>query len=233
MNAVSSKAPCSICYDYAMNFIPGQEKSSLLHIIIKLLGWGSHKFRKSIASDNLVDAPIIASYGLNAAGSLLGAAKGKLAGYDFVLIGNAADRAMLIVTLPKNTGLHIIALGDKTDSLGLNIQQTQRQWLEPVSLEGLFPERFDMFVSKDRQMEVRQLFEPDVIMHFYELCRTYDFELFHESIYFSVARGAHDSGDDTSMVADAEAFLIENAQFFNGLPGQRPTASGVAEAINK
>src|SRR4051794_19031547 len=98
-----------------MNFIPGQENNLLLNTIIKIVGWGSQRFRKSIAGGNIVDAPIIASHGLNESTSLLGAAKGKIAGYDYVLLSNATDRVMLLVTLPRNTDLHIIAVGDKSN----------------------------------------------------------------------------------------------------------------------
>jgi hypothetical protein len=201
-----------------MDFVPGQKDSSF---ITGIIGWFFEKITKFFfgrnAWKNIVDSPIITSRGLAETSSLLGAAKGQLAGYEYVLLSNASDRVMLVVTLPHNTGLHIIAIGDKSHSLDENIRTSQRQWLEPVSLEGDFPERFEMYVSKDRQIEVRQLFEPDVMLHFYELCRTYDFELFHESLYFSEADGAHDSDDTTTMVTDAEAFLVENKQFFDSL----------------
>jgi hypothetical protein len=207
-----------------MDFIPvPEDKGMLARILARLLNWFVDKLYVllggSKAGTNYVDAPLIASSGLMETTTVLGAAKGKLAGYDYVLLANGNDRVMLNVTLPHNTGLHIIAIGDKSISLARDIHDAQRRWLEPVSLEGNFPDRFEMFVSKDKQTEVRQLFEPDLMWHFYELCRTYDFELFHESLYFSVAEDADDSNDSTTMVADAEAFLDENAAFFNRLGG--------------
>jgi hypothetical protein len=201
-----------------MDFTPGQKDSGF---IAGILGWLFDKATKFFfgtkAGTNAVDSPLITSLGLTATPSLMSAAKGKLAGYDYVLLSNASNRVMLVVTLPHNIGLHIIAIGDKSHSLDENIHTSQRKWLEVVSLEGDFPDRFEMYVSKDKQMEVRQLFEPDVMMNFYNLCRAYDFELFHESIYFSQADGAQDSNDTTSMVTDAEAFLTENKLFFDRL----------------
>jgi hypothetical protein len=200
-----------------MTMIPGQQNDAVAKAFVSVFSWLFKRSRLEIKGGNTVDAPIIMSSGMGESSAILGAAKGKLAGYDYVLLANSMDRVMLNVTLPRNTGLHIIAIGDKSHNLDEGIRFSQRKWLEPVSLEGNFPDRFEMYVSKDRQMEVRQLFEPDVMMNFYNLCRSYDFELFHESIYFSEAERANDSNDTTSMVTDAEAFLQENAAFFNRL----------------
>ena len=192
-------------------------------VVIAVIGYAVYRISVNgmttfWAARSLEDTPVIAADGLLESNSLLNAAEGKIVGYDYILLTNGLDRVMLVVTLPRNTGLHVIAIGDKSRGLDTDIRRETHRWLEPVSLEGNFPDRFEMYVNKDRQVEVRELFEPDVMMNFYELCRTYDFELFHESVYFSVAFGAHDSSDTTVLVTDAESFLKENATFFNGLP---------------
>jgi hypothetical protein len=116
----------------------------------------------------------------------------------------------MLITLNRNTQTHILVMGSKSGIDTKVSYALSHKWLEPVSLEGDFPDNFHMYCTKGRQMETRQVFGPETMANFVDFCRSYNFELFNDSVYISVAEDAVDSNDSTAMVTDMTNFLSHN-----------------------
>jgi hypothetical protein len=161
---------------------------------------------------------VIASEDFSRSRQLQNMASGKIDGdYIYYLYTNKAGRVMFEVFLDHDTRLHIVAIGVKS-GLGTRVQyHTNRHWLESVSLEGNFPQDFRMWCTKDKQIEVRQVFGPETMAQFGDFCRAYNFELFNNKLYISVAEQDRDQRDTTSMVTDITNFIVHNRPVFDHL----------------
>jgi hypothetical protein len=51
------------------------------------------------------------------------------------------------------------------------------------------------------------LFTPDIMALFVDFCRSYDLELFHDTLYITKAKDAIDTDDQTTLVTDVTTFL--------------------------
>ena len=139
--------------------------------------------------------------------------------YIYNLRTNQAGRVMFHVIMDHDhdTNLHIIAIGSKS-GLDSKLQyHTNRHWLESVALEGDFPDHFRMWCSRGKQIEVREVFSPETMSQFVDFCRAYNFELFNDRIYISVAEQARDPLDTTTMVTDITEFIARARQVFDHL----------------
>lgn len=166
---------------------------------------------------NDYDEPIISSADLLSGTHLTPMADGTVGTRTYHMLSDSTGKVMMFVDIGHDTGLHVIAIGGKSQ-LGYHVTNVKRQqWLEPVQLEGDFPKDFQVFCTKGKQMEVRQIFAPDTMVHFQEFCQSYNFELYKDTIYFSQAQGATDDGDDTTMVTDVVNFLQENGRLLDRL----------------
>ena len=163
------------------------------------------------------DEPIISSADLLGATGLQSMATGMMGDYLYNLMTNDVGRVMMMITLNRNTYIHIVAIGSHSGLQSSLKLGSARQWLEPVSLEGDFPDHFEMYCSKGAQVQTRQVFGPETMAKFVDFCKSYNFELFNESVYISVAENADDPDDDTSMVADITNFLEHNRKVFERL----------------
>lgn len=161
------------------------------------------------------DEPLISSADMLTSAGLQSMAAGTIGEYGYNLLTNSSGKVMMLVTLDRNTGMHLVAVGGKS---GLDRKFAfSRKWLEPVELEGNFPDDFRMYCTRGRQMETRQVFGPETMAKFQDFCRAYNFELFHDTVYISVAQGAHDAGDSTTMVTDITDFVTHNRRVFDRL----------------
>jgi hypothetical protein len=185
-------------------------------VVVVLTGmYLTRRWARRSAMNAAGDMPVLMSDGLLADKKLHSVQQDTISYYSYNLLVNGRGQVMMFVTLPKNTSVHIIAVGDKSGRSATNRQLAHSKWLERVSLEGGFPDYFRMFCSKDKQLEVRQVFDPEIMQNFLEFCRAYNFELFNESVYVSVAQGSHDKNDNTAMVTDVMDFLRENQRLFD------------------
>lgn len=174
--------------------------------VVLLAGFVANRF----SARRNIDGPILSSTALLGASDLQSMARGQMAGFAYNMLTNDSGRVMFSVQLGRTTGMHIIAYGDKSRLPENLTGSLDTKFVEPVVLEGDFPEYFHMLCNPDAQAAVREVFAPDVMVHFIDFCRAYDFELFHEALYVSVAEGAVDTQDKTSLAADLETFLHEN-----------------------
>jgi hypothetical protein len=163
------------------------------------------------------DGPILSSSNMLLEGGLQSLNKGVVAGFSYNIMTNDKGRVMFFVELGHDTQAHIVAYGDKSN-IG---QQTEsfisKKWLEPAELEGDFPDYFHMYCSPSKQMELREVFTPDIMAQFVDFCRSYDLEIFKDSLYVSRAEDAVDTADQTTLVTDITNFLQQNSQVFNRL----------------
>jgi len=157
------------------------------------------------------DEPILVGEGMLGAGGLTSMTRGKLEGYSYNLMTNDSGRVIMLVQLPQNTWTHIVAYGDKSGLGSLAKDKLKSKWLQPVVLEGNFPNYFHMYASKGSEVSLREVFAPDVMADFIDFCREHDFEIFHDMLYVSKAEHANDAADSTTMVQDVKTFLRKNS----------------------
>lgn len=173
-------------------------------------------FRR-FSSNTAQDGPLLAAQGMLGTTGLTGLSTGTISGLPYSLMTNDAGSVMVLVQLGHNTTMHLLAYGDKSKLGPVVIGSISNKWLEPVSLEGDFPDYFHMYVSPEKQVEVREVFAPDVMEQFEDFCRAYDLEIFHESLYISQAADARDTNDQTTLVTDITNFLQHNAAMLQRL----------------
>lgn len=183
---------------------------SLLWMLAKFLWRTSSTAARILRLGHGRDEPIISSAAMLNTVGLTSMASGMMGSYMYNLLTDRSGRVMMFVTLDRNTFMHLIAIGGKSGLDKKVNYALSRKWLEPVSLEGNFDSDFRMYCTKDMQMETRQLFTPDIMAHFQDFCRSYNFELYRDTIFISMAQGAQDLDDDTTMVEDITRFLEEN-----------------------
>jgi hypothetical protein len=165
----------------------------------------------------LQDGPLLSSQEMLGANGLTSVNKATLAGFNYNLLTNDAGRVMFLVQLGHNSWSHIIAYGNKSGLSDMAKSLISKKWLEPANLEGDFPDYFHMYCNPDAQTTVREVFTPDIMAQFVDFCQAYDFELFHDTLYLSLAAGFQDSSDETSLTTDLTNFLQKNAAVLSQL----------------
>ena len=168
-------------------------------------------------SGRSVDGPLMAADGMLTTPGLTAVTKSTIAGFSYILMTNRAGGVMVLVNLGETTDVHLLAYGDKSSFANRVDNPLSLKWLEPVSLEGDFPDYFHMYISPDKQMEVREIFTPDIMALFADFCRAYDLEIFHDSLYIAQNNGADDPNDQTTLMTDIENFLNQNAEVLKRL----------------
>jgi hypothetical protein len=166
---------------------------------------------------NAYDSPIISSTNLLEDTNLVSLERSTMSGYQYNLLTNESARTMLLVTLHHNTGLHLVAVGDRSKA-GLPItQRISNKFLEPVDLEGDFPDYFKLYCSPDKQIELRELLDPTAMALLVDFCQAYDLEIFNDTLYISQAANAKDENDKTDLVSDTETFLQKYGHVLDSL----------------
>ncbi len=172
--------------------------------------------RLPFSSEKEADEPILASRGLLGSKRLQSLQQGTYAGFQYNLLINGAGKVIMYVQLGYNSEIHMVAIGDKS---GVNdhFEKFSSKFLVAVNLEGDFPNYFRMFCSPNKQIELREVFEPVTMTKFIDFCRAYDLEIFNDTLYISQAEKTSDSKDTTSMVADVQNFLENHRQLLERL----------------
>lgn len=182
----------------------------LVYTVYKLAPYINWRWPGSASDSDEVDSPIISSVDMLGGGELQSMNRGTLAGFEYNLLTNEKGKVMLLITLPRTTDLHLIAIGSSSGVESRISYSVSHEWLVPLRLEGDFQHDFYMYVSSDKQLQAREIFTPDVMALFADYCRAYNFEIYQDIVYISVAEKAQYQHDTTTMVADAEKFLKRN-----------------------
>ena len=179
-------------------------------LLLKYIGRKLAYLGQFASVGNSADGPIISSADMLSATGLQSLAQGMAGNYLYNLLTNDSGKVMMLISLDRNTHMHIVAIGSQSGLISQSGQAISGKWLEPVSLEGDFPDHFQMYCTRGKQMETRQVFGPETMANFVDFCRAYNFELFESSVYISVAEDADDTGDSTTMVTDITDFIEHN-----------------------
>ena len=67
-----------------------------------------------------------------------------------------------------------------------------------------------LYCSPEKEVELRQLLDPANMARLVDFCKSYDLEIFYDTLYICQAEGARDAGDQTTMVKDLEDFIKNN-----------------------
>lgn len=143
--------------------------------------------------------------------TLVAGQKTEIDGYTYSLFADSTDRAIVIVTLKQPTDMNLVAIGDKSNQQNLLEKIKIGKVLSKVDLEGDYSDHISMYCTKGRELELLQLFDPSQMAYFSEFCRSYDFEIYHDTIFISQSSGRKDIDDKTSMVDDAREFVKRNS----------------------
>jgi hypothetical protein len=172
------------------------------------------------------DSPIISTTDYAKSTGLTDMAMGKMENGDYIytLKTNNAGRTMMEITMDHDTEIHILAIGARSGIKSKLGYAVNHRWLETVTLEGDFPDDFEMYCTRDGQIEVRQVFDPETMAQFADFCRAYNFEIFDDMMYISVAENADDPRDTTTMVTDIISFIRRNRRVFDNLGDASPAA---------
>jgi hypothetical protein len=173
-------------------------------LVVFLLG------RRKLPFSSYGDGPVLSSYGL-LEGDIVGAANNvMIEGYKAHFFANTNGRSMIYIELGRNTKLHTITVGDKSDLRAQLNSRKARKFLTPVTLEGDFPDHMSMFCTSGYELELVQLFDPSDMAYFVDFCRAYDFEIYHDALYIAQGPKTMDENDTTTMSKDVEVFLKRN-----------------------
>lgn len=178
-----------------------------------ILAWAIWKKCTPFFTKQSYEEPILASELLTSTG-LAGLHKGTITGYSYNLMSTSSGDAMVMVSLPKSIGVHLVGFSNANKLSDVPLKARAR--LESFNLEGDFPEYFEMYCRTQDQSVLREVFDPKMMAYFADFCQSYNLEIFKDIIYFSYAGEVQDD-DDTTMIEDVERFLAENQRLFSSL----------------
>jgi hypothetical protein len=153
------------------------------------------------------DGPLLSSDDMLGVGGLQSLSQGTINDFQYNLLTNNAGRVMVLVELGHDTWSHVVAYGDRSQMGETTRTSISAKWLQPAVLEGDFPDYFHMYCNPELQDVVRELFTSDVMENFVDFCRSYDFELYHDTLYISKAEKAEDKDNQTTLIGDITTLL--------------------------
>lgn len=162
------------------------------------------------------ESPIISSYYLLGNGGLVSLGQGEQDGHKYNLLSNSSGRVMMHVTLNANSKIHLVAVGHLSKS-ELPFTESLEHSLRKIVLEGDFPSYFKVYCTPGKENEVLQILEPVTMQYLADFCKSYQFEIFHDTLYVAKAEGALDKSDSTTLVADVFKLLKYHGDRFGRL----------------
>lgn len=90
-----------------------------------------------------------------------------------------------VVRLGKDTGLHILIDSKHNNVLGRSLLDTSgvKEGMEKISLEGNFPDNYDIYQIQGGQINTLQLLNPLAMQELVDSFRVYDFEIINDRVY--------------------------------------------------
>lgn len=164
-------------------------------------------------ADDSPDSSAIISY--YSAGHLFTAAtRNKLNNMDYstyvtMPTGNAtftdAIAAIVALDLPFNTEAHLVGLSKehKIDRLQF-ASFLQANGMEKVTLEGDFPDYFDIYAAPGQEMQVREVLNPESMQFVVDFCRSHFWEINCAELYIVATESDH---DNQSIIAQSQEFV--------------------------
>ena len=162
-------------------------------------------YRGLLRPKRYYDAPVLSANGFFEGGKLVPLNKGTIGGNPYAFMTNASGKVILHITLAKKSALHMAVFGTKSRSMADGLLPSK--FLAEVTLEGDFPKDFNLYATPHMQIELLTLLDPATMAYLSDFCKTYEIELFLDSLYISVNENVEDTGDTTTMVVDAEKLL--------------------------
>jgi len=159
------------------------------------------------------ERPVLASQDMISAGpSLESMHRAEAAGFAYNMLAGRNGKLMVFVDLGHDTAMHILAVGSKSQAAGELVGQLNDKFLRAVELEGDFPNYFKLYCTPDKQVELRTLLDPADMQRLVDFCQAYAIEIFRDQLFVSQFEMVHDSDDSTTLIADVEEFLKNNAR---------------------
>lgn len=90
---------------------------------------------------------------------------------------------LYVVELPFVAAAHVLGL-TKGQPTPLKVDINSSTNFEKMTLEGDYPNYFDLYVEKDQQMEGRYVLDPKAMVFTVDFCRNFNWEIVGSSLFF-------------------------------------------------
>lgn len=93
-----------------------------------------------------------------------------------------AMRGVYSVELPFTSGVHLLGIPKKGEDFDIS---TWGSVMEPVELEGDYPDYFSLYADKGEQMESRFVLDPKAMQFTVDFCKEFSWEIVDDALYFA------------------------------------------------
>lgn len=97
------------------------------------------------------------------------------------LFSAEATIGMYTVELPFSSGAHIVGIPKNPSE---HIELPELNQLDPLVLEGDYPNYFDAYTTKDGQTQARYVLDPKAMIFTVDFCKQYHWEIVDDTLYF-------------------------------------------------
>lgn len=165
-------------------------------------------YRRKNPKVNLPDTPILLAY--YAAGSPLRAISHGQMGdlYYSVIVASEGNNVIYRVELPYYSDVHLLGISKNAGVSHIRPHYSSKA-IEPVVLEGNFPDYFSLYADKQMQSLSRYLMDPTAMVYILDFCRSHSWEIVGNELYFVQESWASRQGDSTRAFDDIPRFVSE------------------------
>lgn len=132
---------------------------------------------------------------------------GKIGTMHYIVMANSATNAAFYqIELPFSANIHLLSI-PRQDAVRLN-PAGRGSVLEPVVLEGDYPDTFMLYGEKGKQAQARYVLNPKAMAFMMDFCTSHSWEIIDNSLYF-VQTTSQAESDKTTMFEDIAGFVEE------------------------
>lgn len=146
-----------------------------------------------------VDAPILLShYTLNQIKLVV---RSTIDNFNYAIYTTGED-VIFEIMLSKKSQAHMLAYSNENRQSRIEKEEMLTSDMQKVVLEGDFPSYFNVYCSKNDQVDLLTILEPATMQFIKDFCKNYDIEIYHSSLYMVDYAGGG-APDDTTITEDA------------------------------
>jgi len=140
----------------------------------------------------------------------------RVRGDEFV----SEDSIIYCLDLPFNTQTHLLGLSKEYKLDRLKFESfLHANGMQKITLEGDFPDYFDLYASANQDLQVRMVLDPSAMEFVEDYCHDHFWEIHDSELYFAI----------TSSDKENEDFVQQSAQFVSAIkPALLPGEAGAA-----
>lgn len=183
------------------------ESSIILIVILSLIPPAYKAYMKKRRKITLPNSSILLTYYTDGK-QLFSVKRGAVDGMHYsAIVTTNIDMLLYRIELPFASKSHIVSIPKAFDVPQLDPAGGD-SLMERIHLEGDFPDYFSIFAEKDQQSVTRYILDPKVMAFTIDFCRSHNWELINNELYFLQAN-ANNKSDPTAMFDDVVKFIKE------------------------